>query len=245
MATRENKRYRGFVYRVTPIKEKDAMVSALGPEGFFSFFARGVMNPASPDFAACQEGSEGEYELNVSTQDALRLKEGKWLSSYRKDGDYEATFALQSLFETLARAVPEEDSPTLYPYVAAFLRALQEGSDPYTLLAVILAKVLIVEGYGPTLDSCAVCGRKDDIVAFSPEAGGLLCREDAVAMGIAKMPVSQLKAYRAVFLVPEDKIGSFAIPKTDLLPILSLLGAMIEGSIGVTLRSLTTILRYQ
>ncbi|MBQ9458061.1 MAG: DNA repair protein RecO [Bacilli bacterium] len=245
MATRENKRYTGFVYRQTPIKEKDAMVSCIGEEGFFSFFARGVMNPASKDFAVTQEGSYGEFELNVSTQDALRLKEGRWIASYRKDGDYEATFALQALFEILSRAVPEEDSSTLYPFVEAFLKALKQGGDPYTLLAILLAKTLMVEGYGPTIDSCAVCGKKEDIVAFSPEAGGLLCREDAETMGVAKMPVSQLRAYRAVFLVPPEKFGTFTLPKLDLLPILSLLGAMVEGSVGVSLKSLATILRYQ
>ena len=244
MATRENSKFTGIVFRSVPIKEKDAMVSCLGPNGFFSFFARGVMNPSSSEFASCQPLSQAEFVLNVSTQDALRLKEGKLLHSYRPKEDYAASLAVQSLIEILAKAVPTDDAAALYPYFEASLKAIETGSEPFTVLSVFLARTLVIEGYAPILDGCASCGKKGDIVAFSPLAGGLLCRECASELGEAKTPVELMRAIRAAFLCPESAIGTFAFSEATIRPLLSLLRTMTSESSGVDLKGIGTILAY-
>ena len=244
MATRENKLYKGIVYRLTPIKEKDAMVSCIGQEGLFSFFARGVMNPTSSDFAACSVLSQSEFILNVSTQDALRLKEGTLIKSYRQEPNYSVAMASQGMLEALCKALSPEDASAFYPYVEKSFACIDEGKDPLTVLAIFLAKLLIVSGYGPTLDQCAECGKKSDIVAFSPSSGGLLCRECSSELGVEKSPVGLLKAIRAVFLVPLDKIGSFSISGAMILPLLSTLMVMVEESTGVLLKGVASLLKY-
>ena len=244
MATKENKAYRGIVYRVTPIKEKDAMVSCIGEEGFFSFFARGVMAPTSSDFASCLTLSESSFILNVSTQDALRLKEGSLERSYVVEGDYGANMALQAILEILCKAIPEDDAAAVYPYAKASFVAIKEEKDPLTILAIFMAKCLIAGGYGPTLDGCAICGKKNDIVAFSPSNGGLLCRDCAEDCGEEKTAVATLKGIRAVFLCPLEAIGTFILPPQSTLPVLSALLSMAEEATGVRLKGVEALFKY-
>ena len=244
MATRENKTYQGIVYRLTPIKEKDAMVSCIGSEGLFSFFARGVMNPASPDFAGTSLLSESSFVLTVSSQDALRLKESNLLRSYRASEDYLSMMATQAILEVLCKAMAEDDAANLHPYFKVAMERISGNGDPLTVLAIFLAKFLVVSGYGPTLEGCALCGKKNDIVAFSPSQGGYLCRSCAEEVGEDKTAVDVLKAIRAVFLVPLEAIGSFALPPLTAFPLLSLLQSMAEEAVGVPLKGVTSLLKY-
>lgn len=39
------------------------------------------------------------------------------------------------------------------------------------------AKMLLASGFAPELSSCVHCGATDDLVAFSPSAGGVVCRD--------------------------------------------------------------------
>lgn len=39
------------------------------------------------------------------------------------------------------------------------------------------AKMLLASGFAPELGSCAQCGATEDLVAFSPSAGGIVCRD--------------------------------------------------------------------
>lgn len=39
------------------------------------------------------------------------------------------------------------------------------------------AKMLLASGFSPELDSCVHCGAKEDLVAFSPPSGGIVCRD--------------------------------------------------------------------
>lgn len=244
MATRENKTYHGIVFRSTPIKEKDAMVSCLGEEGFFSFFAHGVMAPSASNFASCLPLSESDFVLTVSTQDALRLKESNLIRSYHVEGNYAAAMAIQTILEILSKAIPNEDAPLLYPYVKKCLSAIAEGNEPLTVLATFIGRCLCIGGYGPTLDGCALCGKKSDIVTFSASNGGLLCRECAATIGEEKSSVPVLKGFRAVFLCPLHSIGTFALPPQTVHPILSSLLSMTLEATGVRLKGLESILKY-
>jgi DNA repair protein RecO (recombination protein O) len=39
------------------------------------------------------------------------------------------------------------------------------------------AKMLLAAGFSPELGSCVHCGATEDLVAFSPSAGGVVCRD--------------------------------------------------------------------
>ena len=244
MAVAGNKSLKGIVYRLTPVKEKDAMVSCFGEEGLFSFYAYGVMNPSASNYGACQVSSESEFFLVESTQRTYRLKEAKLLDSYHPEDDLSAMLGLSFLIELVSRFLAEEDAAPLFPYFKQSLIALKEGKGAKTVCTIFLSHLMSVSGYGLNLDECVLCGKKSDIVSVSNIQGGYLCRSCAEEEGDAKMDVATLKAYRIIAKTPSDKIGSFELELKTINPILSNLSHLLEESTGAKIKSLQTLLSY-
>jgi len=102
---------------------------------------------------------EEPYRLNVGLIGAeamLRL-------FTEQEGNERAFTALTRFLDALDEAKPRASRPALDPLVLSFQ-----------------LKLLWVSGYLPHLTSCAECGADDvPLVAYSPKAGGAVCRADA------------------------------------------------------------------
>jgi DNA repair protein RecO (recombination protein O) len=101
----------------------------------------------------------------------------------RLRGDLGALYAAYYIAELLADWTEEYDPhPALYDEALASLRELGTGEGPVGGVGPRVLRfemVLLRElGYSPVLDRCAGCGAAvaDDALAFSPAAGGLVCR---------------------------------------------------------------------
>ena len=70
--------------------------------------------------------------------------------------------ALTKFLDLLDELPPETTRPALEPLVLSFQ-----------------LKLLWLSGYLPHLTSCANCGRGDELVGYSPQAGGAVCRNCA------------------------------------------------------------------
>ena len=139
----------GIVLRSVPYKDSLSMVSFLGPEGLFSFSARGIEKPTSKGHFLTYQLSCCDVLLSVSS-------DGKRLSFAR-----------------------EEDGPEAFRLLSSFLEAMKRGEEPLTAAAAYLAQLTRLIGYGINVDGCAVCGKKENIVALSFQAGGFLCADHA------------------------------------------------------------------
>jgi DNA repair protein RecO (recombination protein O) len=78
------------------------------------------------------------------------------------EGNDRAFTALARFLELLDELPPDDGDSAVEPLVLSFQ-----------------LKLLWVAGYLPHLTSCVECGATDDLVAFSPRAGGAVCREHA------------------------------------------------------------------
>ena len=79
--------------------------------------------------------------------------------------------ALTKFLDLLDGLTPHASRPALEPLVLSFQ-----------------LKLLWLSGYLPHLTSCANCGRGDDLVGYSPQAGGAVCRtcaDGAIALSPA------------------------------------------------------------
>jgi DNA repair protein RecO (recombination protein O) len=89
--------------------------------------------------------------------------------------------------EAMLRLFPEQEkNERAFTALTRFLDALDEappGGDRPALDPLALSfqlKLLWLSGYLPHLTSCAECGAEDvPLVAYSPQAGGAVCRADA------------------------------------------------------------------
>ena len=220
------------------------MLTCLGPDGFFSFYARGIRKATSPYLSSCMEGSLSDFTLTVSSQDALTLKEGALKKSYLAPNDYEASMAVSSLFELTALVLAREEGKTAYPRLLATLEAISKGSDPYSMLFCYLAFVLKISGYGLEVDRCALCGSRQGIVSLSTEAGGFVCSECFDESMMGKTDPTLLKMYRFAFRCGDEDIGRVIFEKKHLMPALSTLSLFLEEMTGIKAKGIAQILRY-
>lgn len=69
-----------------------------------------------------------------------------------------------------------EPAYNLIANMLALLDADPRAARPEVSLA-FRAKMLLASGFSPELGSCVHCGTKEDLVAFSPSSGGVVCRD--------------------------------------------------------------------
>ncbi|WP_256469008.1 DNA repair protein RecO [Conexibacter sp. DBS9H8] len=120
----------------------------------------------------------GRSELaTVTGADTIDARPGLWGSAAALDGAARAADAVARLFET------DDPHPEVYTLLANELTLLAAGLDAVATvelahLANGLAfrlKLLLAAGILPQLGSCASCGERDHLCAFSAAAGGVVC----------------------------------------------------------------------
>jgi len=238
MAISDISNFEGIVLRITPVKEADAMVLAIGAEGFFSFYAHGVKKLTSKNAAILQPFVEGKFLLRKSTSGSLSLSESSLIASLQpKEGDLVAMAVDSIMLELTTRLVQEDESASLYPYLKAALAAINQGKDPYCAGLLYFARVLINMGIGLNVDGCTSCGNKKDIVALSLQEGGFLCKECANELMVEKTPLEQLKMYRYIFKAPLEDIGRVSFEPLLGKALYSELGRYVDDLTGVHLKS--------
>jgi DNA repair protein RecO (recombination protein O) len=141
----------------------------------------GRLEPFSRVRLVCHEG-RGELLTitGVETLDAhARLRE----AAATLDSAARACDAVARVFET------EEPHPAVYNLLANELSLLAHDAAHAThanALAFRL-KLLVTAGLAPALGACASCGSPEHLVAYSPQAGGIVCN----ACEAAAFPIVQ------------------------------------------------------
>jgi DNA repair protein RecO (recombination protein O) len=112
----------------------------------------------------------------------------------REDG-YRLAIGLIGLEAMLRLFTEQEQNRRAFEALTRFLDLLDElppgGSERPALDPLALSfqlKLLWLNGYLPHLTSCANCGREDELVGYSPRAGGAVCRtcaEESLALSPA------------------------------------------------------------
>jgi DNA repair protein RecO (recombination protein O) len=167
----------GIVLRSYPFGEADRVVVLLSPNrGKIRTVAKGVRKTKS------RFGGRLEPFSHVD----LILYEGRNLDTItqvatiepfpRLRNDLEAVVAAGTMVEA-ADAVAQEDesSMRLFLLLHRGLRSLESGRATPDLITSFLLKLADVVGVAPALQSCASCGRVEELHRFSFAAGGVVC----------------------------------------------------------------------
>lgn len=169
-------RDQGIVLRTHKLGEADRIISlSTRGRGKVRAVAKGVrrtssrfgsrLEPGSHVAAQFYEGRELDIVTQVESLDHFRpIRE-----------DLHRVARAQVLLEAVDQVVQEgEPNPRVYQSLLGALRSLS-ADDPALLVAGFLLKLLALEGVRPEIDECVDCGRDDELVAFDPGAGGMLC----------------------------------------------------------------------
>lgn len=166
-----------MVLRTHKLGEADRIISLVTEtHGKVRAVAKGVRKTSSR-FGA---------RLEPATHVAIQCYEGRNLDTITQAERIEVFATIRTDLDLLRDAVTMlevidqvafegRSDPGQYRMLAGALRTLDETGNPVVAPA-FFAKLLAHDGVRPVTGECAVCGTRNDLVAFDLVAGGALCR---------------------------------------------------------------------
>jgi DNA repair protein RecO len=229
----------GIILRVVPFKEKDAMITAMTPDGYRSFFARNVFDLRGKNAPALQKYTEVELALREGPSGGRYLNRATIIYSASKAMRSLARMsALEICGEAVLKAIIEaEDVRLIYPYLQHAIKEISEAGNPLSQVLIIFAQILKINGYGLNVDYCIYCNSPKDIVAIDYQRGGYICKNCFEHQLTAKTGKEQLMISRFIFrCAPADMERAIFSPEEALVIYRELLQALGE-QLGIYLQS--------
>ena len=84
------------------------------------------------------------------------------------------TYLMELVFQVVKQVDMYEE---IYDLFISTILKINDNLDPLVLTNILELKLLDFLGVSPIVDSCSICGSKDNIVTISLEKHGLLCKE--------------------------------------------------------------------
>lgn len=171
---------RGVVTRTVNYGEGDKIITLLtDTHGKIQAMARGARRTKSKLIAGTQLFCYGEFLLFKGKSwyyvDQVEISN----TFYKLRNDLMRLSCGTYLIELVNEIAQPELAPgNLFDLAVRTLEMLSdETTDPELILRAAEIKALAFSGFRPQLRRCVNCGRPGEMVAFSPSAGGTICRE--------------------------------------------------------------------
>jgi DNA repair protein RecO (recombination protein O) len=163
--------------------------------------------------------------------------------------DYDRASAAAVVVDFLDKvSVEGQVEPRTFPLALTTLDVMEtaEPGDLRPLVLAFLVKALAMQGYRPTLDTCARCAcDATDATVFSPEAGGVLCTECArVTEGAMPLTCDARLAIGALLSVRMADVGSLHVPRPVADEVLRVLAIFAGYHIAARLKALEYFARH-
>jgi DNA repair protein RecO (recombination protein O) len=167
----------GIVLRSYPFGESHRVVVLLSPNnGKLRTVAKGVRKTKSRFGGRLETFSHVDLVL-YEGRDLDTITQVSLIDAFANvRNDLDKVVAAGTMVEVAdAVAQEEETSIRLFLLLQRGLRSLDTSDRHPDLVTAFLLKAADVIGVAPALDSCAGCGRTDELKRFSFAAGGVLC----------------------------------------------------------------------
>lgn len=236
MAGKTIKNIEGYVLRVAPYKENDAMVTVLATDGLYSFLARGVLKNTSKNFSSCQLLAKSRFSLNEQSSGNYSLSESQVINVPDGKSNLLRLGIFSFVSEACLKLVTEEEAKEIYPWLDKTMGKLEENGKEASSALVFLSHVLNEIGYGLEVSECVECGGKTGIVGVSFKDGGFVCKDCAHESD--KMDNRDLKILRFCFKCQISDVDRVTFEKEESIKLLKRLIRYIDSFTGVKLKSL-------
>ena len=166
-----------IVLSLSKYKEKDAIVNAISEESYLAFYAHGILSPTSKNSAINNILTIADATLITSKNNKLSLKESSVISvPFITNSNMEYLTAINLLAEATNKMLDESERHLAFNYLERAINALKDAKYPLLVAISYLAKISKLAGYSLEINRCVRCGSKKDIVTFSFEEGGYVCK---------------------------------------------------------------------
>ncbi len=241
---------RALVLRKTKLGEADTIVTLLAEDGRqVRAVAKGVRRTRSKIGSRVEPYAVVDLLL-AAGRNLEVVQEVQTISTHEAiRSDYDRTAAASVVVDFLDKvSVEGQVEPKTFPLALATLDVM-ETAEPDDLRALVLAflvKALAMQGYRPTLDSCARCAcEATDATMFSAAAGGVLCSECArIAEGVMPLTCDARLAMGALLGARMADVAALRIPRPVADEVLRVLGVFAGYHIPARLKALEYFARH-
>lgn len=235
-----------IVLNKTAYKDSDSIITALKEDGLFSFKVRGSQSPTNPfqwlnnplTVAEVEFAGPQTYKYPILKRATLLL------SPMTNEQTFSDLMAINMVSEITNKMLEDEEKHLLYNDIINFIdNYTKKDADVLTMLLIYLAKATKVAGFELEVNKCVHCGSKSNIVAFSFEEGGFICKHCLQEDINRDLTPSQMKLVRFVFSAPDFSYKvSENITENDKKTLLFKMNTFINDIIGTNIESINLIL---
>lgn len=236
-------RVHGLVLRALPYGESDALVTLLTREaGKIGLIAPGARKVRSRLAAHTQLLRLGTYIL-YRGRTLFRLDQADTMAllSTRLHDPRVNRRAMEMLEWVLRLTEDGVPDPFLYEHVERSFLRLDRGEDPDTTWLIFQLVMLAHLGYGPSWDRCTRCGQKEDLKAFAPRDGGMICStcfsHHAPASGVIVFPPRLVWVLQQIVRTPPHLLGNVQLKPENVDRVLKALEAFVAYHVPVHFRT--------
>ena len=227
-----------IVLKITNYKEKDGIIDVISENEKMSFLARSIFDPKSKTASLNNVLTVADIELSDGNYKYPFIKSNKVITTpINPHSDLKYMSVIMGMVEIINVLLNEEEQIKMYSHLLQTINYLKEGRDPYSLFLIFLAKALSISGYDFEVNSCINCGSKKDIVSFSFEDGGFLCRNCCPDDAPRYFSKEQMLFIRYSFLNKDLNLPIEEINNDDAIVIIHKFFEFIYDSFGVKLKS--------
>jgi DNA repair protein RecO (recombination protein O) len=212
--TGEQIRVCGIVLNAISIGEYDKRITILTKElGKVQAFVRGAKRPNSRFSAVANPFVFGSFELYAG-RNAYNLA-GVSISNYFDSlkNDLDAIY-YGSYFLELADYFGRENIEAMQQLNLIYISLTALGDERFSkelVRFIYELKTLVINGEYPDLYSCVICGKKEELLGFSLQRRGCVCRNCLSQTAAEPLLTSSLYAMQYVISSPIDKLFRFKL----------------------------------
>lgn len=169
---------KGIVIKDTDYSESSKVLNVLTLEyGMIGIISKGCRSLKSKLRSVSSKFTYGYFYINYKPDGLSTLLEVDVLNDFKCIKTNLSKIGYSSYLIDFARQVVKDtDDKSVFNILEAALLKIEDGFDPGIITNIVELKYLAFLGVSPTLDRCALCSSKKDIITVSSDAGGYLCK---------------------------------------------------------------------
>lgn len=169
----------GIVVSETNYSETSKILNVITKEhGLIGIISKGCRSLKSPLRSASAKLTYGKFMIYYKEGKLSTLTEVNIINPFKNlKKDITKISYASYLLELAEQVYKQNNSDDILNLLIEALTKIDEAFDPLVIMDILELKYLDYLGVMPVIDSCAVCGKKENIVTLSSYKGGYLCKD--------------------------------------------------------------------
>ena len=169
----------GIIVNETNYGETSKILNVITKEkGLISMIAKGCRNLKSPLRSVSSKLTYGKFIIYYKENKLSTIKEVSVLDNFKNlKKDISSISYAAYILELSEGVIKQNNNLHIFDLLIQSLKKIDEGFDPLVIMNILELKYLEYLGVMPIIDSCAVCGKKTNIVTLSSYRGGYVCKD--------------------------------------------------------------------